>query len=528
MGITEHSWLRHRTSRICVALVLPVCILLTLSVLSVSAKNPALSEQPQPEISVVMIVLDEAMLSPLLRVDGTINRKRFPGFAALADTSTWYRNMMGTSQRTTEAVPSILSGQWPSLKKYPVLRDHPNNLFTYMRGRKELNVYQSITKLCPRGVCPNAGPEYFRMVNRQVQKFEEFIEESASSTVPTLHFTHLLLPHRPWGLAPDVRLSPDLVQFTDKRSERLVDRRRDNYQSMLRQYVATDTLLLEFINKLKASPRWDNTMIVVTADHGITFVPGESYRDKINIKNPGTLEDIYRVPLFIKYPQQTKSSISDCPASSIDILPTIISTNGVAPTWTTEGVNLRDICPLRTSRRVQWPYSTTQISTDFSAVLERVRYYDNWIDANGDVDDIYRVRLSGRLLGKKVPDTAPKNVRVSWTLNGDENYQNVGTGRLAPVPTRASGTLTTQSRLCERCEGLIAANGRFVGVLPELAGMTAEMGSLPFSSSLMSRYIQPGDNRVELWVADWTSQKPVMSLVGVPNPGRVADLNGGR
>ena len=462
-----------------------------------------------------MIVLDEAMLSPLLRTDGTVNRKRFPGFAALADTSTWYRNMLGTSQRTTEAVPSILDGQWPSLTKYPILRDHPNNLFTYMQGKKDLNVYQSVTKLCPKGVCTNAGPLYLRLVDRQVQRFEEFIRASASSTTPTLHFTHLLLPHRPWGLAPDLRIAPDLVQFVDKRSERLVDRRRDNYQSMLRQYVATDALLLEFINKLKASPNWDNTMVVVTADHGITFVPGESYRDKINVNNPGTLEDIYRVPLFIKYPQQNKSSISDCPASSVDILATIIATNGATPNWKTDGVNLRRTCPQRTSRRIQWPYSTAQISTDFTAVLERVRYYDNWIDANGDVDDIYRVELSGRLLGKRAPTSASTNVSVTWKINGHDGYQNIGTGRLAPVPTRASGMLQTQSNICARCEGLIAVNGRFVGVLPELAGMTPEVGPLPFSSSLMSRFMSPGKNLVELWVADWTTSVPQLSRVGI-------------
>ena len=515
MGISDQIRHRRHVSRFCGVLALVFVTTLITPLMSSSAKSSSLPPV-KSEITIAMIVLDEAMLSPLLRTDGTINRKRFPGFAALADTSTWYRNMLGTSQRTTEAVPSILDGQWPSLTKYPILRDHPNNLFTYMRGKKDLNVYQSVTKLCPKGVCTNAGPLYLRLVDRQVQRFEEFIKASTSSTTPTLHFTHLLLPHRPWGLAPDLRIAPDLVQFTDKRSERLVDRRRDNYQSMLRQYVATDTLLLEFINKLKASSNWDNTMLIVTADHGITFVPGESYRDKINVNNPGTLEDIYRVPLFIKYPQQNKSSVSDCPASSIDILATIIATNGVKSGWTTDGVNLRRTCPQRTSRRVQWPYSTTQISTNFTAVLERVRYYDNWIDANGDVDDIYRVGLSGRLLGKKAPTKAPVNVSVSWKLNGPEGYQNIGTGRLAPVPTRASGTLQTQSNLCERCEGLIAVNGRFVGVLPELAGMTPDVGPLPFSSSLMSRFMNPGKNTVELWVADWTTSKPVLSLVGEP------------
>ncbi len=516
MGNSEQIRCRHRTSRFCGALILVLLSLITHSGLSPSTADAAVQAETQEEVTVVMIVLDEAPLSPLLRTDGTINRKRFPGFAALADNSTWYRNMLGTSQRTTEAVPSILSGKWPSLKKYPILRDHPNNLFTYMHGRKKLDVYQSITKLCPKDVCPNAGPEYFRMVHRQVQKFEEFTASAVASTTPTLHFTHLLLPHRPWGLAPDLRLAPDLVLFTDKRSEGLVDRRRDNYQSMMRQYVATDVLLLDFINKLKASPKWDNTMLVVTADHGITFVPGESYRDKININNPGTLEDIYRVPLFIKYPRQSKSSVNDCPASSVDILATVVATNGVKSGWTTDGVNLGRTCPQRTSRTVQWPYSTTQMSTDFTAVLERVNYYDNWIDANGDVDDIYRVGLSGRLLGKKTPAIAPLNVSVTWTLNGPENYQNIGTGPLAPVPTRASGTLQTQSNLCARCEGLLAINGRFVGALPELAGMTPEMEALPFSSSLMSRHMKPGKNSVELWVAEWTTDKPLLTRVGDP------------
>jgi hypothetical protein len=60
-------------------------------------------------------------------------------------------------------------------------------------------------------------------------------------------------------------------------------------------------------------------------------------------------------------------------------------------------------------------------------------------------------------------------------------------------------------------------NGRFVGTLPELAEMTPEMGALPFSSSLMSRHIQPGKNRVELWVADWTTDKPLLTRVGKPD-----------
>lgn len=517
MGISDVQRLRIRVSRHCCAILLFSLVTMSASTHSLAAHTPAIVNQRKQDINILMIVFDEAMLSPLLRTDGSINRQRFPGFAALADSSTWYRNMMGTAQRTTEAVPSILDGTWPTLKNYPVLRDHPNNLFTYLQGRKKLDVYQAITKLCPVNACANAGPEFFRMVHKQVLKLEEVTERATTSTEPTLHFAHVLLPHRPWGLAPDLRLAPDLVMYTDKRSERLIDRRRDNYQSMLRQYVATDALLLQLVTKMKASPNWDNTMIVVTADHGITFVPGESYRDKINLNNPATLEDIYRVPLFIKYPQQHVGSISDCPASSIDILATVIATNGESPSWKTDGVNLRRTCPARTSRLVQWPYSSTRLFTDFTAVVERVRYYDQWIDANGDVDDIYRVGLSGHLLGKKTPSMASTNLSVTWTLNGPENYQNIGKGHLAAVPTRASGTLHAESKICGKCEGLISINGRFVGVLPELAGMTPQMGAVPFSSSLMSRLMNPGLNTIELWVADWSRGNPLLSKVGVPS-----------
>ncbi len=468
------------------------------------------------DINVVMIVLDEAPLFPMLKTDGTINRARYPGFASLADNSTWYRNMVGTAQRTTEAVPAILDGKWPTFNRYPTAKDHPNNLFTYMNGTKELDVYQAITSLCPKKICRNAPGESGRMLYKQVLRMEEITQRATISATPTLHFAHVLLPHRPWGLAPDLRLSPDIEKYPDHRSERLVDRRRDNYQSMLRQYVATDVLIGDLVAKLKASPNWDKTMLIVTADHGITFEPGKSYRDHIDVNSPGTLEDIYRVPLFIKYPQQVGASSNDCTASSIDILPTIIAANGVPSGWTTQGADLHTKCTHRSSRTIRWPQGTYELKTKFSSIVKRVKYYDNWITANGNVDDIYRSGLSGSLLGDAVPASAKHKNGVTWHLNGARNYQAIAVGLLAPVPTRASGTLRTESKICAKCEGLIAVNGRFVAVLPELAGMTPQIGALPFSGSLMSRLMGPGANNIELWVADWTTSKPTLSLVGEP------------
>ncbi|MFM6977948.1 MAG: sulfatase-like hydrolase/transferase, partial [Micrococcales bacterium] len=60
----------------------------------------------------------------------------------------------------------------------------------------------------------------------------------------------------------------------DPRPITSVDRRRDAYQSHLRQFVAVDSVIGDLVNTIKSSGNWDSTMIVVTADHGLTFCQG--------------------------------------------------------------------------------------------------------------------------------------------------------------------------------------------------------------------------------------------------------------
>jgi hypothetical protein len=499
-----------------------LCVILSLTQITSSspvqaeASIGATAETSPSDVNVLFIVLDEAPLFPLLKTDGTINRARFPGFASLADTATWYRNAMTTAQRTTEAVPAVLTGNWPTFKNYPYLKSHPNNLFTLLRDEKKLNVYQAITHLCPKNACANAPSRDQRKLLNQVRELQKTIAQAATATTPSLNFAHVLLPHRPWSLVPDGRYMSDVLRYPDPRSEFLVDRRRDNYQSMLRQYVATDLLIGDLVTTMKASPNWDNTMIVVTADHGITFEPGKSYRDTIDIKSPGTMEDIFRVPLFIKYPHQATSSVSDCAASTVDLVPTVLAVSSQKPAANTDGQDLSTSCPRRTSRTVRWPAGSFQLSTTFPSLVKRVRYYDRWIDADSDVDGIYRSGLSGSLLGTTTPSSESTTTSLTWRLNLARNYQSIGSGRLSPVPARASGLVFPTKKMCRRCEGLIAINGRFVGVVSELAGTRPHKEGHYFSSSLMTRIMEPGPATVELWIADWSKKTPSFQRVGPP------------
>ena len=71
---------------------------------------------------------------PPMDPDGHID-KRFPNFARLADTATWYRNATTAHENTTWSIPSIVDGRWPNPKWQPILADHPNNLFTLLGKR---------------------------------------------------------------------------------------------------------------------------------------------------------------------------------------------------------------------------------------------------------------------------------------------------------------------------------------------------------------------------------------------------------
>lgn len=577
---------------------------------------------PQDRISVLWIVLDEAPLFPLLNSQGEVNANRFPGFAELAASSTWYRNVLATSQTTTDAVPAMLTGKFPKSDVGPVLANHPQNLFTLMNGHLSMDAHEVVTALCPRKVCSTvsvsggdhiaqpdgqtssaaddkektedivianertpfssflkdaavvvghkilpaglreklpaidegwggfgnvdnveqfeestdttipAGPTTTVPLTEETQEdadnitvtewedggpqtqipvIEDVVQRAARADRPTLHFVHALIPHRPWVLAPDMRASLQLP--ADKRSIKVLDGRRDRLQIHLSQYAATDAVILNMMTTMKKSANWNRTMVIVTADHGITFQQGEKHRETVNINSPGTLEDLYRVPLFIKYPNQVGPVVSDCTASQVDLLATVSAVTGIDAGWTTDGKDLRTSCPQRDKRRINWPDGSHDISTSFTDVMNRVQYYDKWIDADGDVDDIYRSGLSGSLVGTSVPTTALAEQSLRWTLKEQGTYQLAGAGKFAPVVTRSRGTLTASRNFAESEEALLVMDGVVFGVVSELAGLkkgkTTEFTSIP-----MSRLHTPGPHKMELWTVNWASKdQPVFSRV---------------
>src|SRR5438093_13366978 len=84
-----------------------------------------------------------------------VDDRRFPNFAALANTSTWYRSATTVQWLTEVAVPAIFTGILPAPHKklLPIYSDHPNNIFTLLGGSYNIEGVESITHMCPASIC---------------------------------------------------------------------------------------------------------------------------------------------------------------------------------------------------------------------------------------------------------------------------------------------------------------------------------------------------------------------------------------
>ncbi len=501
------------------------------------------------DVSVLKIVFDEFPLYALLSEDGSINEERYPGFAALANESTWYRNNVAESNFTHQAVPAVLASAIPQQEGGPFLTQYPKNIFTLFAGKTSVGGIEPVTSLCPKSVCQgldetNALFEFDRFqrfmrdasyvygqrvlppaLRRYVpsiegtwggfgavaNKFKEQFDVGALSQVDAIadgaqklvedsqqrvQVVHALAPHAPWRITPDDRIAPlsKSISTSNPESE---DGVRDTYQTFLYQVAAADNAILDVISRLKKSGKWDNTLLVVTADHGISFVPTLPQRHT-DFTEKETVSDIYRIPTFIKYPQQTEGVVSDCAMSNLDLLPTIIETTRTKTSWAFGGQSVAQSCP---SNRVREVVSATGESTvmsgGFEEVLERVSYYADVVTNKGPNRRVAAVGMSASLIGSPIAVDAVSKEVVAWTVNQKKSFKNVTIQRGARVPSLVTGTVRLSAPLDIGTEGIIAIDGVAAGVIGELSGARDVM---TYTAILDYTLLTSGDHTVELFV----------------------------
>ena len=518
----------------------------------------------------VMIFFDEFPLSSLLDANGRIDRRLYPNFAELAGRSRWYRNATGVSGFTPWAMPAMLTGNYPAAATAPSYTEYPDNLLTLFGRYYDLKVYETISQLCPPRLCPPTAGNHdqaglpavlgdsarlfkeivspydtavdpasfvdqtaaeqaaakdgkpldpmFRFNQlrlNQPSRFNEFLAGLRAGDRPTLHFLHLLLPHQPWRYLPsgdeynykslgrafrDGRLPAPLVALT--------------HQRHLLQVAYTDRLVGQVIDRLKAEGIWDKAVVVMGADHGEGWVPGEHNRALGQRNAP----DLMWVPMFIKAPGQDAGVVDDRNWEQVDILPTVADLVDIQVPWRTDGFDQTGE-PAR-ARTEKWWYDVPghrkvrDGPADWKTVLAGET--DTLVRGSEGVRGLYRFGPAADLIYRDPASVAPGGG------GGDPATAVLDDGRLLDRVEPGSGTVPAlvSGRLASPpppgATVLVAVNGQIGGTSTLFPGRPGEP-AVRFAAITPDFLWRAGDGhrQLRLSVLDRSGGRPRLQPVTV-------------
>jgi hypothetical protein len=303
---------------------------------------------------------------------------------------------------------------------------------------------------------------------KKAEEVKQFLGLLQRSSQPALYFVHLSLPHFPFTYNHLGQSHRDHFRIPDARFRRAAGssawRSKTaadlTYQAHLLQLSFTDLLLGRILEKLKKLELFDESLIVVTADHGISF-----YWDETGLPDEEVVEiqasDTLYIPLFIKAPDQTREEVSDRPVQQVDILPTIADMLDVEVPWEMDGVSARaSKAPER--KTVAYLSSHTR-RTEFGS-LEAARSaslrHKIALFGSHDFESLYSYGSHNQLLGRRVESFYSTASPATVKLTGPENFRNIDPSG-SYLAAYVKGEITNYSQIEGEFEpGLaIAVNG---------------------------------------------------------------------
>jgi Sulfatase len=489
--------------------VLALMVLIGLGLAGCS-EGPDASAKKPTRPHVVLIVFDEFGGDIVLGPNGRIDAGRYPHFAALARDGTWFPNAYTSYDSTTKAVPLILDGLAPRKGTAPTVGDHPHSIFTAL-GRRGYRIVTSeeATAMCPRRYCPTERTRRPAIVpylkGGRAERFERFIHSIRASRRPTFWMKHALLPHGPWVYLPSGKRSrpdgpellPGMQTIPGFYDDYLT---HHNQQRQLLQLGFTDRLLGRVVARLKSQGMYDETLIVVTADHGFSWKVGTQTRRSVD---PSNVHELGPVPLIVKRPGRPARHVNRSLARTLDVTPTIADVLNLPLGYRADGRSAfsRAALARRTVSIVKRDFSyvvrlpaRTWKARRAAVVRRRLREL-----GSGDWASLFTAfGPHHELIGRQVADVrSAAQARATLSLRRSYGHVRRASG---VVPTQIAGRIRGSGPNQAR-DIAIAVNGRIaaVGRSFHLRGQAVES----YSVMVPEDSLHEGRNRIEvLEVAD--------------------------
>ncbi len=323
----------------------------------------ATHSESQP--AVFILVFDELGYDVLLE-EGKVDAESFPNIAALAGDGVWFTNATTNNFRSVATLSIIIDSVNSLAQQFDIrlytqfLRveqryaDDCGKVMTcrgvgYLTANNQLRlagnlVLRAFYEATPEPVdtaidrpmgwlldrlgwaYPSVDPAFFHMFTKQ--QFDVFLDDIEGQKSPgRIHVLHLLLPHNPFAFNEEgtalSAVSPFAPSPTSPAGSPSVERYRQ-------QTMFVDVLVGKFISKLKSEGIYDESVIVLTGDHG----------PRAHLPSPEKPPDAFlpHVPLVIRAPG-LDSYVSDVDYQHIDFGPTLMDILGLPSPRDAEGVS---------------------------------------------------------------------------------------------------------------------------------------------------------------------------------------------
>jgi hypothetical protein len=215
----------------------------------------------------------------------------------------------------------------------------PNILTVLARRGYRVRASVEAKHICQRRFCGRQRPTRYYLVRSRLGRLNAFIDSIKRTRRATIWFKHVLVPHLPWIYLPSGRqyirgYRPPLRGINSERGVFDPSLERLSYQRHMLQVAAVDRALGRLLRRMEQTGVYDRALLIVVADHGISFRLGE--RDK-RIVTRANIQGIAPVPLFVKRPGQRRGRVSGLYARNGDVAPTIAQVARVRLPWRTSG-----------------------------------------------------------------------------------------------------------------------------------------------------------------------------------------------
>jgi len=379
----------------------------------------------------VIIILVDTLRADQLEIYG-YGRPTSPALQDLARKSVVFENAYGASPWTLPTVVSLMTSTWPCEHRVtfdwvkpdadlPMLAERMKKL-----GYATANFYANIYAGPPWDI--SRGFDQTKQLRRKHgnEQVMSWIDEHPQD--PFFLYVHRIEPHDPYTfasrrggafrwVAPQRRAAiRDLaheyrrltrVDFSERNSlgttdntaeqdavlQQLFDAKSDYvelYDATVRQ---VDTRIQRLIDGLKTRGLWENTLLIITADHGEEFGEHGGWAHDQSV-----YQELLHVPLLIRLPgDEFGGTRVASPARTIDVLPTVFDYLGKSERAT--DARGRSLLPAMRGEPGRQPETVL-----VGMRINKKKYYRPWKESRGDINIALR-RGKWKAIWNVEPDT---------------------------------------------------------------------------------------------------------------------------